>query len=225
MCVLEPATSPAAFAFSLFSGLLWIILYPEAAPWQASQVTPSSFLNPASTFAAAPPPSPVGAAIITAPPAAGSQPRRRPGWWPLAALVLVAFAAGVLSFLSPCVLPLVPPYLGYISGTTIEQMTVSIDQTARDLESLAGTVGETTATVEEIRAVEFHTARKGGYDMDAVELIGLVKLDILAQGGLAVMRDVKTLTIRPDRPDTQRPARPPVSSPVRPVSAAAPARP
>jgi DNA-directed DNA polymerase III PolC len=27
------------------------------------------------------------------------------------------------------------------------------------------------------------------YDMDAVELIGLVKLDILAQGGLAVMRD------------------------------------
>ena len=30
---------------------------------------------------------------------------------------------GLVSFLSPCVLPLVPPYLGYISGTTIEQMT------------------------------------------------------------------------------------------------------
>lgn len=29
------------------------------------------------------------------------------------------------------------------------------------------------------------------FDMDAVEAIGLVKLDILAQGGLAVMRDVK----------------------------------
>lgn len=29
------------------------------------------------------------------------------------------------------------------------------------------------------------------YDMDAVEAIGLVKMDILAQGGLAVMRDVK----------------------------------
>ena len=29
------------------------------------------------------------------------------------------------------------------------------------------------------------------YDMDAVELIGLVKMDILAQGGLAAMRDVK----------------------------------
>jgi DNA-directed DNA polymerase III PolC len=30
------------------------------------------------------------------------------------------------------------------------------------------------------------------YDMDAVEVIGLVKADVLAQGGLAAMRDVKT---------------------------------
>jgi DNA polymerase III alpha subunit len=29
------------------------------------------------------------------------------------------------------------------------------------------------------------------FDMDAVEASGLVKMDILAQGGLAVMRDVK----------------------------------
>ncbi len=31
--------------------------------------------------------------------------------------------AGLVSFLSPCVLPLVPPYLGYIGGTSIDQMT------------------------------------------------------------------------------------------------------
>ncbi len=30
--------------------------------------------------------------------------------------------AGLVSFLSPCVLPLVPPYLAYLGGTTIERM-------------------------------------------------------------------------------------------------------
>jgi len=37
--------------------------------------------------------------------------------------ILVAFAAGVLSFLSPCVLPLVPSYLGFLTGMTLEEMT------------------------------------------------------------------------------------------------------
>ena len=31
--------------------------------------------------------------------------------------------AGLVSFLSPCVLPLVPPYLMYLGGTSLEQMT------------------------------------------------------------------------------------------------------
>lgn len=37
--------------------------------------------------------------------------------------ILVAFTAGLLSFLSPCVLPLVPSYLGFVTGFTIEEMT------------------------------------------------------------------------------------------------------
>ncbi len=32
--------------------------------------------------------------------------------------------AGLVSFLSPCVLPLVPPYLGYLGGTTVSQASV-----------------------------------------------------------------------------------------------------
>lgn len=36
---------------------------------------------------------------------------------------LVALLAGLLSFLSPCVLPLVPSYLGFLTGMTLEEMT------------------------------------------------------------------------------------------------------
>lgn len=35
---------------------------------------------------------------------------------------VVAFVGGILSFLSPCVLPLVPSYLGFITGFTLEEM-------------------------------------------------------------------------------------------------------
>src|SRR5437879_2646310 len=36
--------------------------------------------------------------------------------------VFAAFLAGILSFLSPCVLPLVPPYLIYLAGTSLERL-------------------------------------------------------------------------------------------------------
>lgn len=42
-----------------------------------------------------------------------------------------AAAAGLLSFLSPCVLPLVPPYLTFIAGTTIEELAEEGESGAR----------------------------------------------------------------------------------------------
>jgi len=35
----------------------------------------------------------------------------------------IAFLAGFISFLSPCVLPLIPGYISYISGTSFEKIT------------------------------------------------------------------------------------------------------
>ena len=35
--------------------------------------------------------------------------------------VLIAFAAGFLSFVSPCVLPLVPSYITYITGVSFQR--------------------------------------------------------------------------------------------------------
>jgi cytochrome c-type biogenesis protein len=37
--------------------------------------------------------------------------------------VLIAFSAGVLSFVSPCVLPLVPSYISYITGVSFKDLT------------------------------------------------------------------------------------------------------
>lgn len=38
----------------------------------------------------------------------------------------VAFIAGVLSFLSPCVLPLVPSYLGFVTGMTLDDLSSGV---------------------------------------------------------------------------------------------------
>tara|TARA_S200000501_G_scaffold83693_1_gene76131 strand:- start:520 stop:1227 length:708 start_codon:yes stop_codon:yes gene_type:complete len=36
--------------------------------------------------------------------------------------LLVAFSAGLISFLSPCVLPLIPGYISYVSGSTLDEL-------------------------------------------------------------------------------------------------------
>ncbi len=38
----------------------------------------------------------------------------------------LAFAAGLLSFLSPCILPLIPSYLSFIGGATLQELQESI---------------------------------------------------------------------------------------------------
>ncbi len=38
--------------------------------------------------------------------------------------LVVALAGGVVSFVSPCVLPLVPIYLGHLSGVSVVRMYV-----------------------------------------------------------------------------------------------------
>jgi cytochrome c-type biogenesis protein len=50
-----------------------------------------------------------------------------------------AFIAGVLSFISPCVLPLIPGYLSFISGVSLEEM--------RGMQPVAAGAGVGTMTV------------------------------------------------------------------------------
>ena len=47
--------------------------------------------------------------------------------------LLAAFGAGLLSFISPCVLPLIPGYLSYVSGLSLDEMrggTAAVASTA-----------------------------------------------------------------------------------------------
>ncbi|HZI50500.1 MAG TPA: cytochrome c biogenesis protein CcdA, partial [Terriglobia bacterium] len=43
--------------------------------------------------------------------------------------IVMAFFAGLLSFLSPCVLPLVPGYISIISGFSLDQLKGKIQDT------------------------------------------------------------------------------------------------
>ncbi len=63
-----------------------------------------------------------------------------------------ALIAGLLSFLSPCVLPLVPPYLCFLGGTTFDQLTGEDETpshvyTTVELSSVVFVLGFTTVFV------------------------------------------------------------------------------
>jgi cytochrome c-type biogenesis protein len=45
--------------------------------------------------------------------------------------MFVALLAGIMSFLSPCVLPIVPPYLAYMSGVSLNDLSENSTQRAR----------------------------------------------------------------------------------------------
>lgn len=54
-----------------------------------------------------------------------------------------AFLAGLLSFLSPCVLPLVPPYLSFLAGASLDELAAS----RGDVALVRRTVGRAAAFV------------------------------------------------------------------------------
>ena len=45
----------------------------------------------------------------------------------------VAFVAGLISFISPCVLPLVPAYIGYMGGRVTHTVSAQVADTGRGI--------------------------------------------------------------------------------------------
>ena len=55
--------------------------------------------------------------------------------------VFIAFTAGIFSFLSPCVLPLVPSYLTFVTGMSLEDLQEGVDRKTTFAHSLLFVVG------------------------------------------------------------------------------------
>lgn len=45
--------------------------------------------------------------------------------------VFTAFLAGIVSFVSPCVLPLIPAYLSFLTGSSVEELKAQSDRASR----------------------------------------------------------------------------------------------
>lgn len=55
--------------------------------------------------------------------------------------IVIAFTAGVFSFLSPCVLPLVPSYLTFVTGMSLEDLQEGVNRKATFMHSMLFVVG------------------------------------------------------------------------------------
>jgi cytochrome c-type biogenesis protein len=55
--------------------------------------------------------------------------------------IAIAFTAGIMSFLSPCVLPLVPSYLAFVTGMSLEDLQEGVDRRATFVHSLLFVAG------------------------------------------------------------------------------------
>lgn len=58
--------------------------------------------------------------------------------------IAIAFTAGVFSFLSPCVLPLVPSYLTFVTGMSLEDLQEGVNRKATFMHSALFVVGFST---------------------------------------------------------------------------------
>ena len=86
--------------------------------------------------------------------------------------IAIAFTAGVFSFLSPCVLPLVPSYLTFVTGMSLEDLQEGVNRKATFMHSMLFVVGFSTIFVllgasasflgQFLRQYELLIARIGG---------------------------------------------------------------
>ena len=125
---------------------------------------------------------------------------------PLPVSFPAAILAGLLSFLSPCVLPLVPPYLCFLAGATLEDLQGGdAARTRRDavLASLLFVAGFTTVFVALGATASAFGALLGRYS-EALSIAAGLAIIVMGLHFIGLFR--LTLLYRQARMETGRPA-------------------
>lgn len=105
--------------------------------------------------------------------------------------ILGAFVGGVLSFVSPCVLPLVPPYLCFIAGVSLEELTQAGTPDRRGgrivLSALAFVLGFSTVFVA-LGATASLIGQTLARHLDALTTLGGIAIILMGLHFLGVFR-------------------------------------
>lgn len=116
--------------------------------------------------------------------------------------IVGAFLGGILSFISPCVLPLVPPYLCYIAGVSVEELgqagPEAIHRRRVVASALAFVLGFSTVFValgatasafgQAIRRLTTFQAHFLGFDVPIVSLLAGIVIAVMGLHFLGVFR-------------------------------------
>lgn len=122
---------------------------------------------------------------------------------------LVAFGGGIVSFVSPCVLPLLPGYLAMMSGYTTAEITageVSIGRMMRvTLLFIAGftvvfaALGASATSLSQLLRVNLpDLTRIAGFVVVAAGVL-IVAMAVSARGPLAALNRERRINVRPSR--------------------------
>lgn len=94
--------------------------------------------------------------------------------------LMIAFAGGVLSFLSPCVLPIVPPYLAYMGGVSMQEMTSGAQRRRTIVPALFFVMGLSTVFL----ILGFTASTMGNLFLQNAELFGQIAGAVVIVFGL-----------------------------------------
>jgi len=112
--------------------------------------------------------------------------------------VATAFLAGLVSFISPCVLPLVPSYLSFLTGTSLEDLKAESSSAAKArvlLHALAFIAGFTVVFV----AIGLSASAIGGVFQNNKRLVEIAGGTIIVVLGLNMMGVLKIPALMMDK--------------------------